>query len=64
MIDPYGQLARLHAQELRRVADERRLRRLATHRRPSLLMRVYARLWWASRPRVGSWAPALVDPRY
>lgn len=25
---------------------------------PSPLLRLYARLWWASRPRVAAWGPA------
>ncbi len=31
--------------------------------RPSLAVRLYARLWWASRPRAAAWTPGLFDPR-
>jgi hypothetical protein len=65
MIDPYGHLAYLRAQELRRAADAHRLRALAQRAarppRPSLLLRLYARAWWASRPRAERWTPMLLD---
>jgi hypothetical protein len=55
MIDPYGHLAYLRA-------DEHRLRVLAERpARPSLLLRLYARVWWASRPRAERWTPMLLD---
>jgi hypothetical protein len=62
MFDPYGHLAYLRAEELRRAADEHRLRVLAERpARPSLLLRLYARAWWASRPRAERWTPMLLD---
>ncbi len=62
MIDPYGHLAYVRADELRRAADEHRLRVLAERpARPSLLLRLYTRVWWASRPRAERWTPMLLD---
>jgi hypothetical protein len=29
--------------------------------RPTRLLRLYARLWWASRPRAAAWTPDLFD---
>jgi hypothetical protein len=46
--------------ELRAAAAAYRLRR-ECRRRPALPVRIYARLWWASRPRAAVWAPALLD---
>jgi hypothetical protein len=63
MIDPYGHLAYLRAADLQRAADEHRRHLLATAPRgPSLLLRLYTRAWWASRPRAERWAPSLLPP--
>lgn len=43
----------------RKVRD---CRRAAQGRRPSWLLRLYARLWWASRPRAAAWTPGLFGP--
>ena len=66
MFDVHGELAHLHAMERRRAADAHRLAMIATVRRPrpSRLLRLYARLWWASRPRAARWAPGLLELRY
>jgi hypothetical protein len=32
-----------------------------TCRRPSPVLRIYARLWWASRPRAAAWTPGLFE---
>ncbi|MGI5125556.1 hypothetical protein ACQEVB_01960 [Pseudonocardia sp. CA-107938] len=62
MIDPYGHLAYLRAEELRRTAEEHRRHVVAERAaRPSLLLRLYARAWWASRPRAERWTPALLE---
>jgi hypothetical protein len=62
MIDPYGHLAYLRAADLRRAAEEHRRHLLApVPRRPPLLLRLYARAWWASRPRAERWAPSLLE---
>jgi len=46
------------------AADWRLVRECrAAGRRPSLAVRLYARLWWASRPRAAAWTPGLFDPR-
>ncbi len=48
-----------------RAAASHRLRRecrRSAPRRPSrLLLRFYARVWWASRPRAAAWTPGLLD---
>lgn len=56
-------LARPRAAQLHAGAAEYRLARTCrrSRRRPGLALRLYARLWWASRPRVESWSPALLD---
>jgi len=62
MTDPYGHLAYLRAEELRRAAEQHRMRMLAGRpARPSLLLRLYTRAWWASRPRAERWTPMLLD---
>ena len=62
MNDPYGHLAYLRAQELQRAAEDYRLGMLAERRTcPPLVMRLYARAWWASRPRAHRWAPMLLE---
>jgi hypothetical protein len=68
MIDVTAHLAEFHRRELEAVAARRRLVRAAQgagrRRGPSPLARLYARIWWASRPRARSWAPTLLDPSY
>lgn len=66
MFDVHGELAHHHAMERRRAADEHRLAMLAaaSEERPSRLLRLYARLWWASRPRTAHWAPGRLELRY
>jgi hypothetical protein len=44
-----------------RLARERT--REARALRPSIVLRLYARLWWASRPRAAAWTPGLFGPR-
>ncbi len=58
-MDPYAHLVRARRTELERAAAGARLRRACrdADRGASPLLRVYARLWWASRPRVGAWGP-------
>ncbi|HZG90286.1 MAG TPA: hypothetical protein VEZ42_08730 [Pseudonocardia sp.] len=59
MDDRYAHLAHARRVELERAAADARLRRACRSpaRGASPLLRVYARLWWASRPRVGAWGP-------
>jgi hypothetical protein len=64
-VDPFQQLVHLHRAEMEAAAAAHRLlrqRRAALRRRPSPALRLYARLWWASRPRAEAWAPALLEP--
>ena len=59
-MDPLEQ----HRRELEATAAAARLARDcrgAGAARPSPVLRVYARLWWASRPRVAAWTPGLFD---
>ncbi|TQM15064.1 hypothetical protein [Pseudonocardia kunmingensis] len=56
----------LHADDVRRVreaeaAHRRLVRACRGRRRPSRVLRLYARLWWASRPRAAAWTPGLFD---
>jgi hypothetical protein len=57
----------LHADDVRRdreaAAAHRRLVRACRRagRRPSPVLRLYARVWWASRPRAAAWTPGLFD---
>lgn len=61
-MDPRLHLAHLRAAELQAAAAAHRLARTCRRdRRPALPVRLYARLWWASRPRAATWAPALFD---
>jgi hypothetical protein len=55
-LDSHHVVAHLRRRDLERAAAEHRL----AHRPrtgPSPLLRLYARLWWASRPRAGAWGP-------
>lgn len=59
---PYEQYLRLRRAELEAAAAaDRRARACTPAGRPSLALRLYARLWWASRPRAAAWAPGLFD---
>jgi hypothetical protein len=54
-------LHRLRHEELVAEADAaRRARRCRGPARPGPLLRLYARLWWASRPRAGRWTGELL----
>lgn len=58
-MDPtYGHL---HREELLAASAEHRLARTC-RRRPSPALRLYMRVWWASRPRVETWPRALLEP--
>jgi hypothetical protein len=62
---PIDHLMRLRRRELEAAAAAHRLARecrRARVRGPSPLLRLYARLWWASRPRVRAWTPGLFGP--
>jgi hypothetical protein len=48
-------LVQLRSAELQ--AEAAAHRRARSFRRPSPLVRLYTRLWWASRPRAVSWGP-------
>ncbi|MEJ3657688.1 hypothetical protein WEH80_32465 [Actinomycetes bacterium KLBMP 9759] len=62
MRDPIEQYVHDRGCELQAAASEHRLaaavRRSAAG--PSVLLRLYARVWWASRPRAAVWAPHLL----
>ncbi|WP_219413076.1 hypothetical protein [Pseudonocardia nigra] len=63
-MDPLEHFAQLRRQDLEAAAAAHRLRcaaRRSTGTGPSCLLRLYARLWWASRPRAAAWAPGLFD---
>ncbi|MFC4943989.1 hypothetical protein [Pseudonocardia sp. GCM10023141] len=62
-MDAHQYLAHFRAVELQTAAADHRLARLArdTPRRSRPVLRLYARIWWASRPRATSWASALLD---
>jgi hypothetical protein len=64
-MDPHEHLYRLRGAELRADAAAYRLARECRRRgrRPALPVRLYARLWWASRPRAAAWTPALFDAK-
>ncbi|MCO1660170.1 hypothetical protein [Pseudonocardia humida] len=61
-LDGHDVVAATRRRELERAAARHRVARGCRPARtgPSPLLRLYARLWWASRPRVGAWgAPPL-----
>lgn len=60
-MEPFEYPAHLHRQELRAAAAEHRAARGCQARPVPVAVRLYARLWWASRPRAATWAPALFD---
>ena len=57
--------ARTRRTELEARAAAYRMARDCTRgrpaRRPSVILRLYARLWWASRPRAAAWTPGLFE---
>lgn len=64
-MDPLAEFMRQRREELEAAAAAhrlaRQLRMSARRPRPSRLMRLYARLWWASRPRAAAWTPGLFE---
>ncbi|MHA6785055.1 hypothetical protein ACVGOW_29290 [Pseudonocardia saturnea] len=59
-MDPtYGHLRR---EQLLAAAAEHRLGRTCRPPRAPLALRLCARVWWASRPRVETWPRALLEP--
>lgn len=56
-MDGHAAAAAFRRLELERAAAEHRLARSCRPARtgPSLVLRLYTRLWWASRPRVDAW---------
>lgn len=60
-MDPLHHHVRMHRHELEAAAAAHRLARDCAHPRPSPVLRLYARLWWASRPRAAAWTPGLFD---
>ncbi|OZM81980.1 hypothetical protein [Pseudonocardia sp. MH-G8] len=62
-MDPYlSWSARdIHGRRRADAEHHRLVRACRRGRRPSRLVRLYARLWWASRPRAATWAPGLFD---
>jgi hypothetical protein len=62
-VDPLEHHVHLRRRELETAAAAHRLaRQCARPARPSLVLRLYARLWWASRPRAAAWTPGLFGP--
>jgi hypothetical protein len=60
---PLEHFARLRGQEMEAAAAAHRLARECRGVRragPSRALRLYARLWWASRPRAAAWTPGLL----
>ncbi len=61
MDEHFRMLHRLRHDELVAAAAADRLaRRSRGPRRPGPLLRLYARLWWASRPRAERWTGELL----
>lgn len=58
-MDP--QYGHLRHEDLLAAADEHRRARACRSPTAPLALRLYARLWWASRPRVETWPRALLD---
>jgi hypothetical protein len=65
-VDPLAHemyVVQVRRQELEAAAATFRMaRRCARPAGPSLVLRLYARLWWASRPRAAAWTPGLFGP--
>lgn len=60
-------IVQMRRRELEAAAAAHRLahrlaRSCARPSRPSPVLRLYARLWWASRPRAAAWTPGLFGP--
>jgi hypothetical protein len=68
-VDPLHEMffVQVRRRELEAAAAAHRLARERTREaralRPSIVLRLYARLWWASRPRAAAWTPGLFGPR-
>jgi hypothetical protein len=65
-VDPFAfeMYVRMRRRELQTAAAAHRAARdCARGTGPSPVLRLYARLWWASRPRAAAWIPGLFDPR-
>jgi hypothetical protein len=65
-VDPFAfeMYERMRRRELQTAAAAHRTARdCARATGPSPVLRLYARLWWASRPRAAAWIPGLFDPR-
>lgn len=61
-MDVSNYLAHFRADELQTAATAYHLAKQS--RRPRRrIARLYARLWWASRPRAATWAPVLLEAR-
>jgi hypothetical protein len=59
----YASVGRIRRDREAAAADWRRARVCrGARRRPSVALRLYARLWWASRPRAAAWTPGLFGP--
>ncbi|MBC8091918.1 MAG: hypothetical protein H7Y15_08265 [Pseudonocardia sp.] len=56
-MDPYYGHLRRH--DLLAEAAEHRVHRAGRH--PGLALRLYMRVWWASRPRVESWPRGVLE---
>lgn len=64
MESPFSLPHELRHAELVAAADRARLvRRARGPRRPGPVVRLYARLWWASRPRASRWSGELLPAR-
>ena len=63
-MDPIAHVGHPPREEFLARAAHHRLARSCRPDRPriSLLLRLYARLWWASRPRVDAWPRAVLTP--
>jgi hypothetical protein len=53
--DGYEAAAAARRAELERAATRYRQARQFRRGRPSPVLRLYARIWWATRPRVDAW---------
>ncbi|MCX6463280.1 MAG: hypothetical protein NTW05_06775 [Pseudonocardiales bacterium] len=61
MDERFRMLHEVRHAELVAAADRARLvRRCRGHRRPGPVARLYARVWWASRPRASVWSGGLL----
>jgi hypothetical protein len=65
-VDPTEQYVWMRRRDMEATAAAHRLvrecaRGVRPARRPSPILRLYARLWWASRPRAAAWTPDLFE---